>query len=344
MIDDIKKEFIALEVIRTLKSRFDNFPEDTLNNRNAPFHEAFLKAFADKLEGKIESIPVFISLSSWLQGLNTTLGQSFFENVAYILSDGDKKEFKQLKLSQAQQNAIFDIMTQLKNGTRVPNLQYENQLIFSPHGTTDKVISNFTADVFFADPQQIVAIELKTVKPNSGVFQGEKDKILRAKAAFKNQYPNQIVKYFLGFPFDPLSENPTGSNKVRFMNYSVDFKKYFAPEEILLADELWDYLSGSPQTMECILEIINTIATPDFLDNFTLINDVGRRIEEKQKIIELLEKWHLYREKRLLENYEHLLLQVNSRKGSKRVLDQPSFKADGNYNACRYEKLLSLLK
>lgn len=44
-MDDFKKERIALEVIKTPKSRFENFPEDASDNRNAPFHEAFLEAF-----------------------------------------------------------------------------------------------------------------------------------------------------------------------------------------------------------------------------------------------------------------------------------------------------------
>ena len=78
-IDSKKKEKIAIEIIRTLITRFDTFPEDSSNNRNAPFHEAFLNAFSDKLDGKVPDIPFFISLSSWLHGLNTTLGQTFFE-------------------------------------------------------------------------------------------------------------------------------------------------------------------------------------------------------------------------------------------------------------------------
>lgn len=42
------KEKISIEVIKTLVTRFDSFPEDASHNRNAPFHEAFLEAFADK--------------------------------------------------------------------------------------------------------------------------------------------------------------------------------------------------------------------------------------------------------------------------------------------------------
>ncbi|HCI54608.1 MAG TPA: TdeIII family type II restriction endonuclease, partial [Bacteroidales bacterium] len=40
-----QKEKISIEVIKTLVNRFGTFPEDASNNRNAPFHEAFLSAF-----------------------------------------------------------------------------------------------------------------------------------------------------------------------------------------------------------------------------------------------------------------------------------------------------------
>ena len=118
---------IALEVIRVLKTRFDNFPEDTQSNRNAPFHEAFLNAFKDKIEKYVDNVPYFISLASWLHGLNTTLGQSFFENVAHILSNGEKRTFKSCKITAKQQNAILEIITDLKNGQREPNLDEENE-------------------------------------------------------------------------------------------------------------------------------------------------------------------------------------------------------------------------
>src|SRR5687767_3733506 len=92
-ISQEKIEKISIEVIKTIASRFQSFPLNSLGNRNAPFHEAFLNAFRDKLNGKVSDIPFFISLSSWLHGLNTTLGQCFFESIAHILGDGEKKEF-----------------------------------------------------------------------------------------------------------------------------------------------------------------------------------------------------------------------------------------------------------
>lgn len=227
MLTTNKKERVSIEVIKTLFSRFEKFPEDASNNRNAPFHEAFLEAFKDRFEGKVSDIPLFISLSSWCHGLNTTLGQSFFEKVSHILCDGIKREFKGLKTSQAQQTTIADIVIDLKNGTHTPNLTRENGLIFQNNASQDKDVSNFTADCYFEDNEKIVAIELKTVKPNSGVFKNEKDKMLSAKAGLKNTNPSKEVFFYLGFPFDPLSEEPTGSDKTKFMNYSIGFTKFF---------------------------------------------------------------------------------------------------------------------
>ncbi len=64
MISADKKEKISREIIKTLVSRFENFPVDTLGNRNAPFHEAFLKAFSNEFNNKVSDIPFFISLST----------------------------------------------------------------------------------------------------------------------------------------------------------------------------------------------------------------------------------------------------------------------------------------
>jgi len=126
-MDALKKERIALEVIKTLKSRFDNFPEDASDNRNAPFHEAFLEAFKVKIENHVTDIPIFVSLASWMHGLNTSIGQSFFEKVSQILCDGEKRKFENLTLSKDQQSTISDIVASLKNKTRLPNLPEENK-------------------------------------------------------------------------------------------------------------------------------------------------------------------------------------------------------------------------
>ena len=198
------KEHISLEVIYTLVTRFETFPEDASNNRNAPFHEAFLKAFRLKLEDKVTDIPFFISLSSWLQGLNTTLGQVFFENVAHHLSHGEKREYTSkklgnLKIYKEQKDIINNIITDLSTSSKTPNITEENKLLFIKGKDNLVDAIDFSVDVFIEDENNITAIELKSVKPNSGEMRGEKQKILEGKAALYKKFSNKSIQFYIGF-------------------------------------------------------------------------------------------------------------------------------------------------
>ena len=110
-MDNITKQEIAKIIIRVLKSRFDSFPEDYNQSRNAPFHKAFLQAFSEKIDAAGTNIDAVISMSSWMHGLNTTLGQTFFEGVAHILCDGDKRGFNgsEYRIYSEQESVIAGI-------------------------------------------------------------------------------------------------------------------------------------------------------------------------------------------------------------------------------------------
>jgi hypothetical protein len=250
------------EVVKDiLLSRLESFPSNSLAMRNAPFHSAFLEAFRDKLEA-VEIEPTYlVVLASWMHGLNTSLG-SGFENIAHILSGGFKRKFSQqftLKVSEDQSAAIQSIITRLKAGSILPNIEIENRAITTIINDRNDMVNGlgFTADNYYETDTMIECIEMKSVRPNSGEGRGEKEKILFAKAALKKANPHKDVKFYVGFPFDPTSDTPTGYNKERFMNYLIEFKKFFAPEEILIASELWDHLSGQENTMEQLLEIVS---------------------------------------------------------------------------------------
>jgi len=339
-----QKEKISIEVIKTLVARFESFPKDASNNRNAPFHEAFLKAFADELEGSVSNVPFFISLSSWLHGLNTTLGQVFFEKVAHILCNGEKREYtskklKNLFITQKQQNIITRIMTDLSNSSAKPNLKEENSRILINDNSSKIKSPDFSADVFFEDENVITAIELKSVKPNSGEMRGEKQKILAGKAALFHLFPNKKINFFFGFPFDPTvdpqTEIVTSFNKERFFASVINMEKFCDKKEVLIADELWDFLSGKSNTMKAILEIINTIATPSFLDKFQLLTDNSKRntVEYSNQ----LKEWCLFSELKLVNNDGAIRENLNPR--TMRTYNKTSFDGDGKYNWDRYNAL-----
>ncbi|MDR3268701.1 MAG: TdeIII family type II restriction endonuclease [Tannerella sp.] len=340
------KEKISIEVIKTLVTRFESFPEDASNNRNAPFHEIFLKAFSDKLEGKVSDTPFFISLSSWLQGLNTTLGQTFFENVAHYLCNGEKREYTSKKLgnlpiSHAQREHVSNIIANLSNSINLPDLQDENARLFQASDTPLINALDFSADVFFENGEAIFAIELKSVKPNSGEMRGEKQKILEGKAALYRHFPGKRIFFYIGFPFDPTvnpaNEPVTGYNKSRFLGSIINMNKYFDPEETLVASELWDFLSGQRHTMEEILEIINIISTTAFLDKFQLLADNSKRMTPAY--IAQLQEWNLFSEKELIENSSLITQRIAGNNLLKRTYDKMAFDGKGNYNWDRYHHL-----
>src|SRR4051812_19433827 len=109
------KERIKNVVVAILSSRVDNFPKDASANRNAPFHDAFLRAFRDKLQVANIETPYLVAIASWMHGLNTTLGMVFFENIAHILSGGRKREFTAVQVSAKQAAAINKIIAELKS-------------------------------------------------------------------------------------------------------------------------------------------------------------------------------------------------------------------------------------
>ncbi len=341
-LSDKLKEKIAIEVIRTLVSRFDNFPEDASNNRNAPFHKAFLSAFSDKLKENVTDIPFFVSLSSWMHGLTTTLGQSFIENVARHISQGEKREYTKerlgnLPITQTQRNHISQIMADLSTSTKSPDLNSENQLLFANYDTAIIDAENFSSDVFIEDTDSITAIEMKTVRPNSGEMKGEKRKILEGKAAFFRKFPGKHIHFYIGFPFDPTSNTPTGYDKVRFLNFIIDGRKYFALEEVLLANELWDFLSGEDNTMEQILEIINTISTAEFLSKYHLLIENSNRNRQTYK--DILDEWYLISELELIENDELLKQNIENNRTLNRCYNKTAFDNKGKYNMDRYIEL-----
>lgn len=339
-MNSTKKQEIAKVIIKLLKSRFDTFPEDAAVPRNAPFHKAFLQAFSIKFDTAGTNVDAMISMSSWMHGLNTTLGQVFFESVAHILCDGDKRGFNgnEFKIYSAQERIIAEIMTDLKNGDRHPSVRQEDSMI--AEAATGNLVTgtNFTADCYFEDQNSVVAIELKSVRPNSGETRGEKQKILKAKAALKNMYPEKDIKYYFGFPFDPTANSDTGYSKVRFMNNMIEFPKFCDESEILIAEELWSYLSGEEGTMQELLSLIRSIATADFMEKFAFVSTPVNMIDNPDKYIEISTIWALADEISIARRVSHL--KASPKKSIQKSLYLCTFDSDGKYNNRRASTLL----
>lgn len=291
-------------------------------------------------------------MDAWIEH-NT--GANFFENIAHHISNGEKREYTSrrlgnLKITQTQRNHISQIIADLSNTTEKPNLERENKLLFA--GNDDKLINSmdFSVDIFVLDDDSVCAIELKSVKPNSGEMKGEKQKILEGKAALYRKLPGRKIKFFMGFPFDPTvnteQEAATSFDKDRFLGQIINMTKYFDKDETLVAPELWDFLSGETQTMEQILEIINNISTVDFMDKYKYLINIENRVQQKYK--EILAEWFLFSEYELIENNELIKERINGDVKLKRVYNKQLFENSnskkGLYRFDRYTELQNLIR
>ena len=320
-----KKEQIAQIIIQTLYANFALFENEICNK--IPFEILFNEVFHPTTISIAHSD--CISFSSWMHGLNSSLGQSFFESVAHILCDGEKKDFKSNTIFANQMTAIAEVMTELKNATKEPSVKGEDAILEQNANGVTQTAPNFTVDCFYETDTEVVGIELKSVRPNSGEMRGEKQKILIGKAVLRKLYPNKDVKYLFGFPFDPTSDGNTTYDKARFLSYLVEAEKFVASEDFLIADELWSFLASSEGAMQEILQIINRIATPKFMEIFDKIQNNSLNTDEKRR---LLTEWYLFSELEILES-------VQRTSSNCRRYNQSIFKTDGSYNQSR----LSLL-
>lgn len=356
MVENNNKEQIALIVMDLLSKQFTKYPDISTSNRNAPFQEGFLNTFSDRLNENTLTVQYFLSLASWSHGLSTAMGMSFFEKLAHIISGGAKKGFTVnegtlLKITSQQKSAVNTIITRLKNGVDSPNLVNENLQIKDRINDPTEDSTSFTADVFFEQEDKVVAIELKSVRPNAGEMKGEKQKLLEAKAALSHEYQGKTIKYFMAFPFDPTSSTSTEYDKERFLDYLIDAKKYLHVDEILLGQEFWQYLSGDRDTMQDILTIINDIANPHFLDNLEYLNNSDNRTEDEENYKILLQKWCLFRELEIFE-YNSIIKaklgddQIRDSKIKKHYIDHVlkiGAKGKIKYNKNRYEYLKKII-
>ncbi|GAB1232197.1 hypothetical protein UT4_06630 [Ferrigenium sp. UT4] len=260
MLTQDQKNRIAEVIKKILISRHESFPEPTAEIRNAPFHDLILRAFEERLKPYNVTAAQLIAISSWFHGLSTSLGSSY-ESIAHILSGGYKRSFTSSftpKVTVMQEAVIGSIISNLKKDGK-PNLIEEDKQILSKECLSDTRVTEslgFSTDVFIERENEIIAIEMKSVRPNSGEGRGEKQKILFGKAAIKGMYPKKNVRFLVGFPFDPTAESATDYNKERFVKYLIEFGKFFDSQEILLGPELWDFLSGQPKTMESVLSLV----------------------------------------------------------------------------------------
>jgi len=226
-----------------IKDIIKNSIETKLNSYNP---ETTKKPFHDLLLGRERMV-----IYSFIHSLNTTFGTSIYEQIAIALASKIfKKAEKQVKppdeISSDAQQLIETIMNGLETGNKSPNKSQEIQDIreVCRSGTYVKVkltqvdvwLENTEGDLFLFD--------LKTVKPNKGNFQDYKRTLLKWAAAILGRDPESIVNTMIGVPYNPYEPKP-------YNRWTAE-KVLDMQQDILIADELWDFIGGEGTYLELL--------------------------------------------------------------------------------------------
>ena len=122
------------------------------------------------------------------------------------------------------------------------------------------------------------------------------------------------------------------------MNNMIEFPKFCDENEILVADELWSYLSGEEGMMQKLLSQIRDIATAAFMDEYMFINTPSNLIDNTDEYIEIASRWGLCDEVAIANSINGLVARQD--KKINRNLYLSVFDAKGNYNENRVRNLL----
>ncbi|MBA7539915.1 hypothetical protein ES705_32204 [subsurface metagenome] len=222
-----KKDKITDVLKASLRNKFQNYNPET---KHMPFHTRLL--------GKDR-----LALFSFIQSLNTTFGTSIYEPVAIALAADRFKiattqEKAHNQISDESHNSIQKIMTGLINGSTNPDKEKELNSIrkVCRKGTLNKVKLT-KVDIWLESLDGILyLIDMKTVKPNIGEFKGFKRTLLEWAAAEMAKNSDVKVNTLIAIPYNPYYPEPYNRWTMKGL--------FDLPKEILVAEELWDFLGG----------------------------------------------------------------------------------------------------
>lgn len=192
-----------------------------------------------------------IAAYSFIHSLATTLGMSIYEEVSVIVaSENSEEAFRNYGvggvISPAQETAISNIVSALRNGDRVANIQQEKTDVLqasTENGASQK--SGNIADFYMKRNGKEYYFEIKTVKPNIDVFEKSKTKLLEWVARKRSS-----VHVYLAFPYNPYHPEPYA----RFTQVGM----MDAPNDFLVGEEYWDFIGGE-NTLPALLDIFNSV-------------------------------------------------------------------------------------
>lgn len=209
--------------------------------------------FHTRLLGK-DRMAVF----SFIQSINTTIGQDIFEPIAVIIA---RPHFKQAicqykkfndTISAEAQHVIQTLLNDLTTTRVAPNKSVETRQILSVarSGEIEK-IKRPRIDLFLESRDGTeYYIDLKTAKPNAAQFVAFKRTLLEWIGIRGILDPEVEIRTMLAIPYNPYEPEPYQRWTLQGL---FDLKN-----EIFVADEFWNFLGGR-NTYEELLDVFEKV-------------------------------------------------------------------------------------
>jgi len=220
--------------------------------------------FLTRLIQNDERVASYSLIHSWA----TTLGQSMYEELAVIISQGNCDESdNHVKMgggiSDSRKTVINGIMRDLRNGTREPDKIKESKEILATSNKGEKFQKEGNiADFYMSRNKQEYYFEIKTVKPNIDVFTASKKKMLDWVAR-----KDKDIKSIVALPYNPYAPKPYA----RFTEQNLYDKK----EEFLVGKEFWDFLGGKG-VYEELLDLFDKVGKEYKTKLNKMLTEVGK--------------------------------------------------------------------
>ena len=193
-----------------------------------------------------------------VQSLQTTMGMSFYEQVAVILGEvsGFKVELQKKVLGYMFDDVakyVVDISERMgyqfnrdAELATIRSMTYENLKVHRPKAQEFK---DSTVDVYVTTPEGTeFLIDVTTVKPNKKECRVMKTKTLRWAAYRMSQDPSVKVEPYFALPYNPEASHILGTQYSRF-------ESEYDRKDILVGEEFWNKVSGGNCSITEIVEI-----------------------------------------------------------------------------------------
>lgn len=184
-----------------------------------------------------------MALYSFIHSINTSLGQSIFEQVAVILAknSGFKASHQHSLEGYISQEAVLTIdriERDLKSCIRRPdsNQEFIDVQNSAQRGDFGKVIKA-KIDVYVESEDAEFYFEIKTAKPNMAAFKSVKKQLLEMIALRTSRdIPTKKVKTIVAIPYNPYEPKPYERWTLQGL--------FDLQEEIKVGKEFWDLVGG----------------------------------------------------------------------------------------------------